>query len=318
VHFAVVEVGLGGRFDAVNVLNSEVCVITPIDYDHQQYLGSELTQIAGEKAGVIKNAKAVVLSEQTEVVQEVLLAEVEKHNKRAVFLQGRDFGALDDFLPASNSLGTLLNIRTAHGLYEDLYLNLLGRHQGLNAMLAISAAEELIAQEGCTLGIEALKSALEEVKSPGRLEVLSFDPLIAVDVSHNVQGAEVLAAEFRALLDVDYVIAVVGILESKNADGMFEAYEDLFDSVVLSKNSMSTSRCTEDLKRIALNYFDEDVLYEKDDISQAVDFALDLADDLSADMDSKRIAILITGSAVTVGDALKYLKKPQFQSLLNN
>jgi dihydrofolate synthase/folylpolyglutamate synthase len=313
VHFAVVEVGLGGRYDATNVLNSEVCIIAPIDYDHQEYLGSSLEQIAYEKAGIIRNADIIVLSEQAETVQEILSTEVEKAEKSAVFVQNRDFRKLDDYITAPNSTGGIMNIQTSRGIYENLYLNLLGDYQVTNASLAIVAAEELIARDGHTLGFKALELALQDVTSPGRLEVLSFEPLIVIDVSHNPHGAENMVNSFRTSFEYDYVIAVVGISKDKDTEKMFEHYEDLLDCIILSENSSDQHYSTEDLKRIALKHYDQNDVYEKTSVNDAIDFAFELADD----MHDLKVAILITGSVITVGDALIYMQKPKFQRLLD-
>ncbi|MDR2083227.1 MAG: bifunctional folylpolyglutamate synthase/dihydrofolate synthase [Candidatus Ancillula trichonymphae] len=305
VHFAVVEVGLGGRFDATNVLSSSICIITPINYDHTQYLGSQLTQIAFEKAGIIKNADAVIVAKQVQAAEEVLLDEAERQEIYAVFLQNRDFEALDDSTVAQNSLGEIMNIRTTRGVYENLYLNLLGDYQVSNAALSILAAEELIAQDGCMLEYEPLKDALQGVTSPGRLQVLSFEPLIVVDVSHNPQGAKVMVNSFRATFEFDHIIGVVGILADKDAEKMFEFYEDLFNCVVVTKNSSERSCSAKQLQQLALKHFDSSDVHKKSNLKHAIDFALDLVDD----MHDAKVAVLITGSVVTAGDALEYLQK---------
>lgn len=214
VDVAVVEVGLGGRWDATNIADAGVAVVTNIGLDHVEFLGPTLADIAGEKAGIIKPASTVVLSETRPELVPIFEAE----NARQVLLRDRDFE-----LTGNDSAvgGRLLSLRTPLSEYSDVFLALHGRHQAYNFLDAVVAVEAFF---GNPVEGDLLAEAAATVRSPGRLEVVGRHPLVILDGAKNVPGAEAMAAA----LDEEFGearsrIMVVGMLRGKDPGEMLQA-----------------------------------------------------------------------------------------------
>src|SRR4051794_36115384 len=189
VEVAAVEVGMGGSWDATNVLDAQVAVVMPIALDHQRFLGYDVASIAAEKAGIIKPGAVAVLSDQSPEAAQVLLrrcAEVGATPLR----EGLEFGIIARDIAVG---GQLLTLR-AGGIYEDVFLPLYGEHQAHNAACAVAAAEALLGATAGGLDADVVRAALSDADSPGRLEVLRGGPTVLVDAAHNPAGAAVLAA----------------------------------------------------------------------------------------------------------------------------
>jgi len=220
VDAAVIEVGLGGRWDATNVANGQVAVITNISLDHAEILGPTLEEISGEKAGIVKAGSVLVLGERSERLVPIFEAAAERVGAAAVWQRG------DAFECESNDLavgGRLLTVRTPGATYEDLFLPLHGAHQGDNAAIAIAAAEAFF---GSPLADEVVRDAFAGITNPGRMEVTGRHPLVVLDGAHNPAGA---AAAARTLA-VDFGsaasrILVVGMLRGRDPDEMLRALE---------------------------------------------------------------------------------------------
>lgn len=214
VDVAVVEVGLGGRWDATNVVDGLVSVITNIGLDHVEFLGRSRAEVAGEKAGIIKPGSTLVLSETDPDLYPIFAAE----GPEALWLAGRDY-ALD-----ANQLavgGRLLDLRTPQGEYHEVFLPLHGRHQATNFLDALAAAEAFFA---APLAPELVTTAAASVRSPGRLEVVGHEPLVVLDGAKNVEGALAAAgAVAEEFGDVRSKILVVGMLQGKDPVEMLEA-----------------------------------------------------------------------------------------------
>lgn len=211
VDAAVVEVGLGGRWDATNVANGQVAAVTNVSLDHVEILGPELADIAAEKAGIVKPGSTLVLGETDPVLAGIFEA------AGASLVERRD----RDFSCTANSMahgGRLLDLRTPRSTYEGVYLPLHGAHQGDNAACALAAAEALF---GAPLHPSVVEEALGAVRSPGRVEVVGHDPLCILDAAHNPAGAEALGAT----LDEEFATAgpavlVIGLLRGRDPTEM--------------------------------------------------------------------------------------------------
>jgi len=192
VDAAVVEVGLGGRWDSTNVANGQVAVITNVGLDHTEYLGPSRADIAREKAGIIKSGAVVVLGETDRELVGIFESTAAQVGADQVLLLGRDFE-----IEANETTleGRSLDLRTPWGRHSDLLLPLHGRHQGHNAALAVVAAEAFF---GAALASEVVAEGVADATSPGRLEVVGQDPLIMLDGAHNADG---MAALGRALVE---------------------------------------------------------------------------------------------------------------------
>ena len=213
VEAAVVEVGLGGRWDATNIADGRVAVITNVSIDHAEFLGNDCLDIAEEKAGIVKPGSTLVLGETDPTVQAPFL----ERDAAEILIRDRDFGVSANRLAHG---GRVIGLFTPQARYDDVFLSLHGAHQADNAAVAVAAAEALLEQP---LDPELLVHVLGQARSPGRLEVVGHRPLILLDGAHNVAGAhalrEALAEEFPASART----LVVGILREKDPTEMLEA-----------------------------------------------------------------------------------------------
>jgi len=216
VDVGVIEVGLGGRFDATNVVDGQVAVVTNVSLDHAETIGPTLVDIATEKAGIVKPDSTLVLGETDPVLAEIFRAA----NATEVWERDRDFGCEVNRLAHG---GRLLDLRTPGARYADVYLPLNGAHQGENAAIALAAAEAFF---GAPLDAEVVEDAFAGVRVPGRLEVLGRQPLVVLDGAHNPAGAAAAAeAIAEAFGGSAGRVLVVGLLQGKDPLEMLEALE---------------------------------------------------------------------------------------------
>lgn len=191
VDIGIIEVGMGGDWDATNVVASSVSVLMPIGLDHTEYLGETIEEIASTKAGIIKSESHVVLAAQEPEVARILLAKVLE--KSAIpYREGVEFALTRRDIAVG---GQLISIRGVHGEYTDIYLPLHGAHQATNAAIALATVEAFV---GLKLDDELVRSAFASVISPGRLEILHRDPTVIIDAAHNPHGAKALAQTLKS------------------------------------------------------------------------------------------------------------------------
>ena len=222
----VIEVGLGGRLDATNVLDAGVCVISSISLDHMAILGNTIGEIAAEKAGIIKPGATVVIAPQaSEALSPILAACQEK--EAAPILVGRDVTWEEG---RTGTDGQRFKVRGRNGEY-DLYMPLLGAHQLENATLAV-AALEAFGSQGIDVSAKAMEVGFENVSWPCRMEVLSRSPLLVADGAHNVYSIESLLKSLPDYLAYDRLILVVGFSRDKNVEGMARALGEKADIIV--------------------------------------------------------------------------------------
>ncbi|HEY7947984.1 MAG TPA: folylpolyglutamate synthase/dihydrofolate synthase family protein [Acidimicrobiales bacterium] len=218
VDVAVVEVGLGGRWDATNVVVPEVAVITNVSYDHVEVLGPTLRDIAGEKAGIIKAGCRVLVGETVPELRDVFVATAEAVGAAETWLRGPDF----DYHASRVAVGgRLLDLRTPGAMYPEVFLALHGGHQADNAAIALGAAEAFF---GTPLAPEVVEYACAAVTNPGRMEVVGRAPLVILDGAHNVAGVHALAQGLIEELPTAGETAVVmGMLEGRDPTAMLHA-----------------------------------------------------------------------------------------------
>ena len=287
VDVAVVEVGLGGTWDATNILDAAVAVITNVAIDHVEYLGSTRESIASQKAGIIKPFSVVVLGEADPELVPIFTAKPSEH----VALRHRDFGVRANRLAVG---GRVVDLTSPAASYDDVFLSLHGAHQADNAAAALAAAELF---EGEPLPDEVVRAALANVSSPGRLEVVGRRPLVILDGAHNVAGA----LSLRAALADDFLPAprtmVIGLLQEKNPREMLEAIgiDDVAQLIVCKPSSPRAldPQLVADAA-IALG-FPEEQIETVDTVSEAVGMAL-----METPEDGQ---VVITGSLYVVGEA---------------
>ena len=230
VDVAVVEVGMGGRLDATNVVSAPVAVITPVDLDHQAYLGDTIAEIAGEKAGIIKAEQQVIVAAQHPDAIAVLEATAESVGATIV-REGFDFGVIRR---ESAVGGQVLALRGLHGVYDELFLPLFGGYQASNAACALAAAEAFV---GGPLDADLVRAAFSMVQSPGRLEVVRTSPTILIDATHNPAGARATVAAVAEAFAFRRLVGVIGVLSDKDARGLLEVFEPFLAHAVITQSS---------------------------------------------------------------------------------
>lgn len=313
VDAAVVEVGLGGTWDATNVADATIAVVTPVGVDHVEYLGTDVATIAGEKAGIIKPGCIAVLADQQPQAMRVLLgraAEVEA----TVAREGMEFGVLSRELAVG---GQQLRLQGLGGVYSDIYLPLHGAHQAANAALALAAIEAFFgAGASRQLDQEAVAAGFAAVRSPGRLERLRTAPAVFVDAAHNPHGARALAATLRPAeqggeFGFRRLVAVVATMADKDSRGILGELEPVVDEVVVSRNSSPRATDVDCLAAAAVEVFGADRVSVEPRLDNAVAAAVQLAEEISDDQLSGS-GVVITGSVVTAGEARTLFgKEPQ-------
>lgn len=301
VDVAIIEVGMGGSWDATNVADATVAVITPVGLDHTEYLGDTLGEIAGEKAGVIKPGAAVLVAQQDLAAAEVIVAACVAHDV-TVAREGLEFAVTDRSVAVG---GQLLTLRGLRGVYSDVFLPLFGIHQAHNASLALAAVESFLG-EGGVLDADVVREGFATTLSPGRLQIVRSGPTVMVDAAHNPHGAAALAAAIEDSFQFTSVIAIVGMLADKDAAGFLEVLQTVVHEVVITAPHSPRAMPAQELASLAEEIFGEDRVTMAPDFAAALDAAMARADEVG---DDGGAGIIITGSVVLVGDALRALRE---------
>jgi len=300
VDVAVVEVGLGGRWDATNVIDADVAVVTPIDLDHTQYLGSDRATIAAEKAGVIKPGSIAILAAQAPEAAAELLRRASEVGA-TVAREGMEFGVLDRRVAVG---GQVVLLQGLAGQYDEVFLPLHGGYQAQNAACALAAVEALLGVTGESgrLDIDVVREAFAAVRSPGRLEPVRSAPTVLVDSAHNPHGVAASVVALQEAFDFRRLVGVVAVLADKDVDGMLNALEPAVDEVVVTQNSSSRAMPVDELARHAVAVFGPDRVSVEPRLDDAIEAAVRLAED-SGDGVLSGAGVLVTGSVVTAGEA---------------
>ena len=300
IDVGVIEVGMGGEWDATNVVNADVSVIMPVDLDHTEYLGSTIAEIAKTKAGIIKEGSFVVLAQQKPEAAVELL-------KQAA-LVGADIAREGlEYVIESRTLavgGQLLTIKTPKDTYEEIFLPLHGKHQASNAAAALVAVEAFFGEQ--ELDYEAVLAGFANVQSPGRCEVLHRDPTVIIDAAHNPHGAKALTETIQSEFTFDEVIGVFAAMGDKDIEGALTELEKVMDSIIVTKNSSTRSAAVADVETLASKIFGADRVFAADSLEVAIEKAIK---DSIRPLSEETIGILITGSVVTAGEARSIVRK---------
>lgn len=292
VDLVVAEVGLGGRLDATNALDSMLSVITRIAIDHSEVLGSDIAAIASEKAGIIRDAGAVVSGAEgdaLDVIRGVAAA------RRAKFVSVNDEAPIDSVTISSN--GSTFDLEYGEKSYGSLSVSMLGRHQVDNARVAVVALHELDELGVFSLREDAMRRGLSEACCMGRMQVIDQRPTIVADVAHNPDGAEALLSSLPDVFDYDRLIAVVGIMGDKDVRGFLSAFHDRADLVILTRPASERAADAGALSDIA------EELELNHRVVPSAGAALESALSEAGEGD----LVLVTGSHYTVGDILTSL-----------
>lgn len=340
VDVAIVEVGMGGTWDATNVADGQVSVVMPIGMDHSDYLGDNLVDIAAEKAGIIKPTSSVVLATQEVEVLEVLVAAA-RQMEAPTSVEGIHFGVLERLVAVG---GQQLTLRGLGADYDDVFLPLFGAHQASNAASALAAVEsffgvpprqdlpdaarpsradgapaaaqvdirdpesvEKVATDvpvpttGRRLDPVPVRAGFAAVTSPGRLEVVRRAPTVVVDAAHNVPGALALAGAVADSFTFTATVGVVGILADKDAAGILAALEPVMDRVVITRSSSPRALPVEDLLALAADVLGAGRVEAVDRLDDALERAIALAE--AAAPAGVGAGVLVTGSVTMAGEA---------------
>ncbi|WP_327359303.1 bifunctional tetrahydrofolate synthase/dihydrofolate synthase [Streptomyces sp. NBC_01304] len=299
VDVAVVEVGMGGSWDATNVIEADVAVVTPIDLDHTDRLGSTPGEIAVEKSGIIKQDATVIMAQQPVDAAQVLLKKAVEVNA-TVAREGLEFGVVSRQIAVG---GQLMTLRGLGGEYTEIFLPLHGAHQAHNAAVALAAVEAFFgvgAQRSDPLDVETIRKAFATVTSPGRLEVVRKSPTVVLDAAHNPAGARATAEAISEVFDFSRLIGVVGASGDKDVRGLLEAFEPIFAEIVVTQNSSHRSMDADELAGIAVEVFGDERVQVEPRLDDALEAAITLAEE---EGEYAGGGVLITGSVITVGEA---------------
>lgn len=301
VDVGVIETGLGGRWDATNVIDAEVAAITPIGLDHAEYLGTEITGVAAEKADIITSTSVAVLAGQQPEVRDVLLRRAVDVDA-AVAREDGEFGVLERHIAVG---GQMLRIQGLGGVYEQIFVPLHGEHQAHNAALALAAVEAFFgAGKDRKLDEDAVRDAFATLVVPGRLERVRTAPSVFVDAAHNPHGAAALATALADGFDFRRLVGVVAIMADKDVRGILDVLEPALDEIVITHNGTQRSMRPEELAELAIERFGEHRVHLSDSLSDALETATGLAEEVSGPSgEISGSAVVVTGSVVTAGAA---------------
>lgn len=297
VDAAVVEVGMGGTWDATSVVTPRVAVVTPVAVDHAAYLGDVAADIAVEKSGIIKAGSVAVLAEQEPDVADVLMRRVVDVGATVV-REGVDFGVVDRLNAVG---GQQVSLQGVERRYDELLLPLHGAHQARNAALALASVESFV---GAELDPEIVQAAFGEVTSPGRLEVVRRSPTVLLDAAHNPHGMQATVDAVQDAFTFSPLIGVVGVMADKDVEEILAVLEPVVAHLVCTQNS--TPRClpAAELGEIAADRFGDDRVSVVPSLPDALERAINMAE--ASEGQEEAIGsggVLVTGSVITIGEA---------------
>jgi len=317
VDVAVVEVGMGGVWDATNVADGSVAIVTPIAMDHMRYLGDTIEAIATEKAGIIKPGAVAVTAQQHLEAAQVLLRHAAASGA-SVTREGIEFGILAREVAVG---GQQLVLRGLRGVYEDLFLPIFGAHQAGNAACALAAVEAFAAAPavgagppggvdhgGAPLDVGLVRAAFAQMTSPGRLEVVRRSPTVLVDAAHNPAGMAATVAAVEESFTFGVLVGVVAISADKDVAGIVGDLEPVLSQVVVTRNSSARTMDVSALAEVSAEVFGADRVHAAAGLDDAIDLAVRLADEAEAggrpgEFVPGSAGVLITGSVLTAGEA---------------
>ena len=294
IDVGVIEVGMGGEWDATNVVEAGVSVITPIGLDHMEYLGNTLTEIAKTKGGILKSGGFGVLAQQEpEAAIELLRRAAEVGID--VAREGVEYSLTSRAVAVG---GQLISVKGLNESFDDIFLPLHGKHQAANAATALVAVEAFFGDTA--LDHDAVRAGFAAVTSPGRCEVVHRDPTILLDAAHNPHGAKALAETISNEFTFDEVIGVVASFGDKDVRGILLLLEPIMNEIIVTTNSSPRAMKLSDLEKLANEIFGKDRVTAIESLSAAIDQAIK---DAKRPLSDESVGILITGSVITVGES---------------
>ena len=291
------EVGMGGKWDATNVLTPLVSVITPIDLDHQEFLGNTIEKIAFEKAGIIKSSVPVIVSQQVKDAAKVILATAIEHNA-PIMREGIELDVLERSVGVG---GQQLTIANPYGTHADLFLPLFGKHQASNAAVALTAVEAFVDRQ---LDNELVQEAFSEFSSPGRLQVLKRNPTIVIDAAHNPAGIRATKQGIEESFKFDNLILILAFMADKDIEEILKELTGFAQVVVLTQTKSARAMSTAALEKQVKNISGFAARIEVSDNSdEALTKSMQIANELG-----NSAGIIALGSVVLAGEIASILK----------
>lgn len=285
------EVGMGGRWDATNVLTPIVSVITPIDLDHQEYLGNTVEKIALEKTGIIKENIPVIVSNQSKDAAKIILAKAIENNS-PIMREGIELDVLERSVGIG---GQQLTIANPYGTHSELFLPLFGKHQASNAAVSLTAVEAFLDRQ---IDHDLVQEAFAEFSSPGRLQVLKRNPTIVIDAAHNPAGIKATKQGITESFQFDNLILILAFMGDKDVNQILEELKGFAQVVILTQTNSARALSVVDLAKKVKNISQFATRIESsDNSSEAIKLAIDIAKDLG-----NSAGIIALGSVVLAGE----------------
>ena len=287
----VLEVGIGGEWDASNVADGDVSVFTSIGLDHRKVLGDTIEEIAATKAGIIKESSIVVSNLQEPSVERILRDSAQQE----IFVAGSEFALIESSV---DGFGTRFSVQGSFGSYPQLWMPVIGSHQAENAATAVVAVEQFL---GRAIADEVLRSALADTVSPGRMHVVSKEPLVVLDGAHNPPGIRSFRTTFQEHFAAPRAIGVVGMLADKDVFSSALEFAGVFEHLIITSSNSDRSMAASELAEV---FEDSGVFVSEviDDFATAYDHALRLGEEES-------MPVFVTGSLYLVGAVLGLIQE---------
>ena len=297
VDVLVLEVGMGGAWDSTNVADGDVAVFTPIGLDHMERLGNTIQEIAETKAGIIKAGSIVVSSKQNPEAL-AMLEKASTNKAESLKLEGRDFSVANF---EATPIGQVLSVSGIAGNYGPFSAPVFGIHQAQNLSVAIAAVEAFLGGGELAISDDVLRSAVSDVSSPGRLQLVKTEPPLLLDGAHNPAGALTLSAALKSEFSDKPLVALIAVLEDKDAEGLLANLTGVFDRVVITQSSSPRSMPAAELEQIAAGSMGSE-------LTGFSDFRAGLARarELAAQTGGM---VVVTGSITLVGDVIKLIQE---------
>jgi dihydrofolate synthase/folylpolyglutamate synthase len=296
VDFSIMEAGLGGRLDATNICQSLISIISHIDYDHMDKLGNTLSDIAGEKADIIKKNTNVINAKQYQDAHEVIAAITKKRHSK-LYSVGKE---INPHLIFSDLEGSNFNYSGIFADYQNMHIPLAGTYQVENASMAIAVAE-ILNSKNYKINTKAISEGLYNTKWPGRFEIVRREPMVILDGAHNPNGVARFGENLKRFVPNKKIIAILGIFSDKDYQSILKNIVPISNQIILTMANNPRATPTHILAREAGNYINPEKIIEKNTVDAAIQEALRIAE--------KDDLICVTGSLYTVGEAEAYFLK---------
>lgn len=297
VDVLVLEVGMGGAWDSTNVADGDVAVFTPVGLDHMDRLGNTISEIAETKSGIIKQGALVVTSEQDSEALQVL-KRVSSEKAEGLYLLGSDFFVESQ---EATSTGQRVNISGLAAKYGPYEAPVFGVHQSANLAVAIAAVEAFLGGGQVPIADDVLRSAVADLSSPGRLQLVRTEPTLLLDGAHNPAGAKTLAVSLKSEFSEKPLVGLVAVLSDKDVAGVLMELEGCFERIVVTESSSNRSLVLSELETIANEQSGTRV-----EAVAGVAKALERARTIAKEIDGM---VVVTGSISLVGDVMQILQE---------